>query len=309
LCGTGAMKVRAARIAAWLGVLLALTIVCLLPVVLSANEQQLLGSHVGAAAVPHKYGKALFAFFKKDIVLFCLALWGVISLFESRSALKVTFASWLILAVIIYYWHHPVWSHHVTMLSIPACAMIGIGVDTIYRLLQRCRVKRIIAVMGCFAMVFASAFYSAYVPGHKGKRLVAPWHYSVDREDYAALSVIGKKRGKERTMIASRPMFIFRSKSFTPPSIAVATDKRFVSGLIDAKDIIKEVRSFQPKVVVVSKKWKRKVVKEIEKMLQGRYDVVYDKYHNHRRSVRVYVRKSAADNLNSPGRIRVPQIP
>ena len=112
--------------------------------------------------------------------------------------------------------------------------------------------------------------------------------------DQLATEIIGYYAGPRRTMITSRQMFAFKTKSSVPPHLAVTSNKRFRAGLWSAATIIEDIEKENIEQVVLNDRWKGLVRKEIKEAIQAKYTKVYGDKQN--RKLEIFIRKDIVAN-------------
>lgn len=254
---------------------------------------QLITAHTNPLVeVDHTLGKTLWKFIVNNWMLMLMSAIGCIYAIKNRNLVGVFFGLWLAFASVILFFHHPVWYHHAFLLLMPASVMAGLSACWMTdALMEKGWDKRSASMLAIVSIVLI-AVLSPKISGRRPWELAHPWEYSNNNADQLATEIISYYAGPERTMITSRQMFAFKTKSSVPPHLAVTSNKRFRAGLWSAKTIIEDIEKENIEQVVLNDRWKSFVRKEIKEAIQAKYTRVYGDKKN--RKLEIFVRKDIA---------------
>ncbi|NOR80893.1 MAG: hypothetical protein GQ529_08685 [Methyloprofundus sp.] len=277
------------QVSLWLAAITLSCLFFLLPALLSNDPMQLITSH-STTLQEGKYtlGKALWKFIVNDWGLFFMSIIGLIYAIKNRNPVGVFFGLWFAFALVILFFHYPVWYHHAFLLLIPASVMASLSVHWLTPILTKMGLsKRKTDMVGLIAIVLI-AFSPLLINEKRAKHIIYPREYSKNRADQKATRIINYYAGPEHTMVTSRHMMAFRTKSSVPPSLAVTSVKRYRAGLWSAESVIEEIEKGNIELVVLNRRWKQ-LVRIIKGSIQEKYIRVYSDRRN--RKLEIFVRK------------------
>ncbi len=277
------------RVGGWLCVMAAVALVCFLPVILAEDSSVLIEGHAIASSKSHTLGKKLLHFIKTDWALFGLAGIGLGVSVIRRQTVVVVFALWFLASLVIYYRHYPVWSHHVTMLTIPGAALAGLSTLFLAQQLQRWISRPWVPFASGLLLTIFAAVAVISTDKQRPKEFTKPQHSCKKGRDSRAQQVIEQYVGKTKNMVTARQIFAFNTRANIPPQLAVTSYKRFVAKLLTASEVIDHIYSHRAEIVILSDRWNRSVRDEIKAAILDDYERVYRDKKN--RKLEIHVRR------------------
>jgi len=236
---------RVPAILLWSAVLLASLLLILGVTGALFHLDQLLGNHLQARAVP---GYATLSHTRwltgqpRCWLLYSLALPALWSARLRGSPAVFHCGVWMVTALLVLHFHRPFWSHHALLAAIPAAVLAAV---TLNRAMQRwldphyCRraawgltITSLVAVPICV---------------HRTAEDFAGQQWKFDLVD-----LIRQDSGAGVPIIADDPLFAFRAGVPVDPYLAVFSNKRQSSGLLDEALLGKRLGIIQPVHVLFS---------------------------------------------------------
>lgn len=271
----------------------------LLPLLTSGKAQSLYRAHLAASDVTTPLrgllGEQMVpSFLKDDLGLYVLALIGALGGLLKRQAFTALASLWLFLGLVALWRHHPVWTHHRLLLTVPGALLAGAGVSGLFGGLLETRDRkppraaRLDALRGAVVLSVIGMIYS-YAPG-RFERMLKPPAWSNRRRDTIAEDVIRRYMPDTRYMVSARQMFAFRAGAVIPPNLAVTSTKRFISHLLDADAILHDIDRYEPEQVILTARWPGAVRARIRERLGSRYFRVHQDRQNQRLEIYVPTR-------------------
>ena len=274
----------------WLFAVVAVFSLCSLPAIVNGSLFSLFAPHAKAALRDHTEGKRLVVFSKLHFPLYTTALLGAFASIRERGVTSLLFVSWLFAYIVILFFHHPVWYHHIFLLNLPAAALGGIFFHHLKNLLGRRGHPKRRALAITVAVLAGTLVLSFSLHIIKSGDIIRLYKRAgKDAADRVALEVIKKHQGPERTMVTSCQMLAFSSMSRIPPKLSVTSRKRFFTGHLTASEVVEEIRAWNVEQVVIDKRWNRRIRKKIEEAITTSYKRVFYDKKNHR--LQIFVRK------------------
>ena len=274
----------------WILSLFSITTILLAPVWLSDNPLQLFTSHINIIFDPENpLGISLMKIIKKDKAIFILSSLGLIYAFKERNQGAIFFAIWLLMALIILFYHYPVWYHHAFLILIPASLLAG----SFCNLIEKSLLKKGISSKAAFISVILiiCLVFSLY-PLTKPKRtykIFHPWHMSNDQKDMAVINFIKNFREAGDMIITSRPMYAFQTGKLVPPQLAVTSNKRYYAGLWNEDTVIDQLEKYSINIIILTNKWPKEVLYAVEKSMSDRYIKILEDRENY--DLKLFIKK------------------
>jgi len=287
----------------WAAAFALTALAALSPALFSAHPEQLLQAHVAGRGLTTKWlrlhGSVVVPdFFRAEWPLFGLAAIGLVYALARRRAVGLLFGSWLGVAAAVLLGHYPVWPHHRLLLSVPASALGGLAIGG---LIQESRSLWLRPLGSRGALVAAVAVLLGLTRLGVDYRDLFELPFRSDNErDRRVEAEIRKYAPSTRTMITSRPMYAFRVGLSTPPDLAVTSYKRFVTRLLTAQSILRDVAVYAPEQVLLSSRWSGGIRNQLRDALRRDYHRVYRDRRNH--NVELYVKKEVVETYQRRGR-------
>ena len=251
----------------WISGFLVGTLLIFLPVFSKEIPQQLLSLHLQArAAETPSIPESIYI---NDLPFYLLAFAGSIILLVTRKLRSLPAIVWLIAAVAVIYFHHPVQSSHRLLMVIPAAILVGAGIGALVDFRYRYKWYTL-AIAGI--MLIALGVFS-------GVRFLSPAHWRTGAEPSAFLTqAMSHLDGYEHSKMAtSRQTLAFRAKMLTPPELAVTSMKRFSTGQIDVSDILKAIREQDVAFVFLDSRWPKHIIEPLFQGIRHDYCVVLNR--------------------------------
>lgn len=252
-----------------LGLFLTLAII-VAPDLSQATAEQLIGTHASGRSGMSSSG--IGEFLRDDAFMFGLAAAGMGVAFRSLNIVGLAFSGWLLLAVLGMSSHSPIWYHHILLLSVPASALAGLGLGTA---LGREHGNRFHIAAGAIALTLLLV---AIVYSHPTRlqELIEPRGSMSTSKALAVERSLAPYEERVSTMISSRQIYAFRLGLTMPPNLAVTSLKRFGTGNIDYEDILVELRHFKPDIVLLDKRWPKRLRRRLIRAMGTDYELVYE---------------------------------
>lgn len=264
------------------------------PVLFSNDPIQLITSHSNKLLEGgHPQKNMLWKFILENWIIIFMSVPGVVYSLKIRNLVGTFYGLWWGFALVILFFHHPIWYHHAFLFLIPASVMASLSVYWIVDTLVKKNWNKRKATLLGLSVVLLVAISSLTIYENRARRLIHPWKYSKNSADQLATEVINYYAGPEHTMITSRQMFAFRTKSLVPPSLAVTSIKRHEGGLWDAETVIEKIEKGGIEQVVLNSRWKRPAWL-IKESIQAKYTKVYSDKNN--RELEIFVRNDIVAN-------------
>lgn len=214
-------------------------------------------------------------FLREDPVLYLFAAVGFFTLLLRRNTQLSLFSFWLLLGIASLIDHYPIWPHHRLLLSIPAAALAGIGggaaVDGVvrwFRKLQPAAFQRaILPTLLTGSLLLAPSALLLGFSKDRRAHLLSPPTWSNSEKDWKIYAKFKEQAEDAKLVVASRPLFAFRAGIPVPPELAVTSWKRFRSGQLNQKQVIREIQKSSPEVLLLSTRWPATVRAAVRKEL------------------------------------------
>lgn len=239
------------------------------PALSAGAVDQLIGTHALGQLTrrPEGIGKFLL----DDAFMFSLAAVGIGVTLTSPRALWIAFTGWLLLAAVGLIDHSPLWYHHCLLLTVPASALAGLGLEA---MLHREGSARRGLAGGAVALALLIAG-NLYAHPERLKELTEPPARIGKAQANAVERVLGRYAGRIGSMITSRQIYAFRFDLDIPPDLAVTSEKRFKTKNIDTGDILRRFRSFKPDVVLIDYHWPDSTREALVAAMEADYQRVF----------------------------------
>jgi hypothetical protein len=193
--------------------------------------------------------------------IFALSLIGSFYAIRTRSFTATYLIAWILVGYILLTQLQPIWYHHQLLLTIPACILAAIAVGEGFQTLMHLRALRAIPLRKSIPVVISICSLAAYLylrmlPAINEYRynlpnFRPPTTPPIPRQEM--LAIISDYADETTLMITDRPMFAFRTGIAVPPELAVFSGKRFLTGSLTEKDIIRVIRSTNPEQVALTR--------------------------------------------------------
>jgi hypothetical protein len=193
--------------------------------------------------------------------IFTLSLIGSFYAIRARSFTATYLVAWILVGYILLTQLKPIWYHHQLLLTIPASMLAAIAVGEGFRTLRHLRGLRAMPLRNSFPVAISIFALAAYL---YLRMLPAISEYRYDLPNFRPpttpatprqemLAIISDYADETTLMVTDRPMFAFRTGIAVPPELAVFSGKRFLSGSLTEKDIIRVIRSTNPEQVALTR--------------------------------------------------------
>jgi 4-amino-4-deoxy-L-arabinose transferase-like glycosyltransferase len=236
-----------------------------IPLIGSEGIPQLLGTHLtarGTEALQTWSGDIQIAqSMEKSWPIFVLALVGSFHTIKARSFTATYLIAWILVGYVLLTQLQPIWYHHQLLLTIPACMLASITVGEGLRQLRQLRTLRVMTLRNSFPVAISLFGLAAYLylrlpPSISEYRFDLPNFHppstpATPRQEM--LAMISDYADETTLMITDRPMYAFRTGIAVPPELAVFSGKRFLTGSLTEKDIIRVIRSTNPEQVALTR--------------------------------------------------------
>ena len=157
-------KLFISQVTLWFAAIAISCLFFLLPTLLSNDPMQLITSHSTTLQEGrHTSGKALWKFIANDWVIFFMSIVGLVYAIKNRNPVGLFFGLWLAFALVILYFHYPVWYHHAFLLLIPASVMASLPAHWIANVLIKRRWNKCKADMAGLVAIVLIAFSSLLI--------------------------------------------------------------------------------------------------------------------------------------------------
>jgi hypothetical protein len=248
-----------------------------------ANLSQLLDTHLlarqfgGEASYPG--AQSIYWHLGESWAVLLLAIAGVVITIWRKNWLSLYLAAWAGTALLLLTFHEPVWYHQQLVVTVPAAMLAGIaGGEGIRRLAVSLRLRKLVTASALVAILAAAGF--VYVLAERYPK-VAPElshpAYFLDRADHAPwteqmfLVKMANHAADTRWVVTNLPMYAFRAGLPVPPSLAVMSEKRIVTGELTEAQIIAIIEEVRPEQVLLG----RREFPELEAVLKEDYRLLY----------------------------------
>lgn len=245
----------------------------------------LYAAHADAAKVMEY--SSVWNFYREDALLFSLAALG--ALVTARRSPSARFAiAWMALGTVALARHAPVWDHHRFLISVPAAALVGMGVSRLTHACRRATSFRLATRVATACALGAIGF--GVFQGRLSPLIATQEPRSMTSAMRAGLEAARKHAPHARLAITSNQIFAYRLGLPVPPHLAVTSNKRRQTGGLSDEMIRHTVRTAQPDVVILTNRWGKQLTVPMVKDDLGRaYKRVY--YEKSARELAVYTRK------------------
>ncbi|MBN2717821.1 MAG: hypothetical protein JXX14_18375 [Deltaproteobacteria bacterium] len=215
----------------------------------------------------------LTQFFEDDGILFSLAALGAIRTVVTRNVWTIPWLTWLTVAIVVLYDHHPIWFHHRLLLTFPAAVLAGYATGEMLDVPWPRKIPSwLIAALWCATVALIGHCIHANVESKE-----SDFHVSKQESTAQAgiMDVINSYKKDVKYMVTGRPQYAFRARIPVPPNLAITSIKRFNSKELRASDILRDIKEYNVELVIVSARWKKNIRKKIRRELRSKYDCVY----------------------------------
>ncbi|HSC87982.1 MAG TPA: hypothetical protein VLC09_11950, partial [Polyangiaceae bacterium] len=106
-----------------------------------------------------------------------------------------------------------------------------------------------------------------------------PPAWSNSRKDWELQHEFERYARDARRVAASRPIFAFRAGKPVPAALAVTSWKRFRSDQLSSKQVARELRKYEPEVVLLTSRWPHAVRAAARRELERRHRKAYHSSH------------------------------
>ncbi|MEN9728729.1 MAG: hypothetical protein RL434_3095 [Pseudomonadota bacterium] len=207
------------------------------------HPEQLFGNHWEAKSVPvyaHLSHTAWLAGQPRCWLLYGLALSALRPRLWRTRPLVFYCGTWMVAALLTLHFHRPFWSHHALLPAIPAAPLAAV---TLWGWSQRWlkdahRARLMLAVLLVSLVVIPMAVA-------KTARQFAGQHWK-----WEMLELLRARTTRNTTMITDDPIIAFRAGVPVDPHLAVFSNKRRISGLLDESMVEKRLRLSRPDFVL-----------------------------------------------------------
>lgn len=221
--------------------------------------------------------------------IFALGLIGSIYAIRTRSFTAIYLIAWILVGFVLLTQLKPIWYHHQLLLTIPAALLAAIPIGEVFQAVRSARssetsqlrngivVVVIILTLAIFIFLRLPPTLNEYDSNLPNLR--APTTPATPLQEMLAL--IWDYADETELMVTDRPMFAFRTGIAVPPNLAVFSGKRFLTGMLTEKDIIRVIIATNPEQVALT----RFFMPEVEEHLSDKYSVIYN-YTTHKLFIR-----------------------
>lgn len=221
--------------------------------------------------------------------IFTLGLIGSIYAIRRRCFTAIYLIAWILVGFILLTQLKPIWYHHQLLLTIPATLLAAIPIGEVIQVVRSTRSGEVLPVRSGFivaVIIFTLAVflflrvpptlneYNSNLPNFR-----APTTPATPLQEMLAL--IWDYADETELIVTDRPMFAFRTGIAVPPDLAVFSGKRFLTGMLTERDIIRVIIATNPEQVALT----RFFMPEVEEHLSVNYSVKYD-YTTHKLFIR-----------------------
>jgi len=221
--------------------------------------------------------------------IFALGLIGSIYAIRTRSFTAIYLIAWILVGFVLLTQLKPIWYHHQLLLTIPAALLAAIPIGEVFQAVRSARssetsqlrngivVVVIILTLAVFLFLRLPPTLNEYDSNLPNLR--APTTPATPLQEMLAL--IWDYADETELMVTDRPMFAFRTGIIVPPELAVFSGKRFLTGMLTERDIIRVIIATNPEQVALT----RFFMPEVEEHLSDKYSVIYN-YTTHKLFIR-----------------------
>lgn len=199
----------------------------------------------------------LAGFLQDDAILFTLGAAGALLALRQRRAVPLFFLCWVVVCFLALYDHHPVWTHHRTLLTIPGAWLAGYALGEIAS--PRVEPNRALGGLG-LALITCLVCFS---DRDRLETAAKPQSWSTSATDWRIFEAFSVPAGASRYVAAARPSHAFRSGRPIPPNLAVTSSKRFVTGLLTPSDVAASIEQYHPETILLSERWPTAVRRKV----------------------------------------------
>ncbi len=257
-------------------------VVAFLPLIEAGTLSGLIEAHARSrqAATGGADGvRALRHFLEDDLLLFSLATLGFISAAQKRKTGPLWFGLWFLACFIGLYDHNPVWTHHRTLLTVPAAVLAGYGIGQTWSSSARLPAaeethpansltdRTSMQPLPFFGLILLGTLL-LFSHEDRIEEVTRPESWSNSRMDWRIFETFQKPAQHSTYVAAARPTHAFRANKPIPPNLAVTSSKRFVTGLLSANAVAQEIENYQPETVLISRRWPGSVRAAVRKEIR-----------------------------------------
>ena len=226
---------------------------------------QLVGVHLAAGETKVMQSIAarntVNSYLDDSIALILISLFGAGIAIRSKAWHALYLVAWALAGYLLLLWIVPNWHHHQLLITIPAALLGSIAMGSaVVDLVKRIRLSRLWTLKSMpSAAILLLTFFFAYqrVPlTLKGFSLDLPnfgTYDPADQADFEIVAIMRKYADRTNYLFTDRPMYAFRSGIRVHPSLAVITEKRFVTGELSQKEIYSILIETKPEQVILNR--------------------------------------------------------
>jgi 4-amino-4-deoxy-L-arabinose transferase-like glycosyltransferase len=156
---------------------------------------------------------------------------------------------WVGIALIVLATHAPLWPHHYMLLLLPACWLLGLGIEqTVQKATYRQPLSQLAAIAFLLALSGTLLHLPQMIARSKQQTLV---EFPVECQ--RLIHQLADNSALDQWVITDRPIFAFYANRLIPPPLAVATRKRIATGNLDLADLVAAVKEYHPAVILCSR--------------------------------------------------------
>lgn len=244
------------------------------------NLAQLIAPHLSAREIDvFEITEFPISFYVKAVMeMILLALIGMIIAIVHKSWLTLYPAAWMVTAYILLSYHSPVWSHQQLLVTIPIAILASVAVGDSARFLVRNLKKReadwLAILLRAIPVIVFIQVITVYFP-----RAIAEFelHPQVGiRLTSAEMTVLSKMNDyadQTNWIVTDLPIYAFRIQKPVPPTLAVFSRKRILTGNLMETDVIEAILEYQPEQVMLG----RFELPSVREYLDGNYRQVHER--------------------------------
>ncbi len=193
-------------------------------------------------------------FLRESLPLFVLAAIGSVFAIIAKNWGSLYLTAWTILAYITLLWQIPVWYHHQLLVTIPTAMLAGVTIgQSIDTSLQLFRTKGISVWLVSLAIISMALLIFVLVERVPETMQEFSTPDTLLERERMFLVRSSNHAAETEWFVTDTPMYAFRIKASVPPSLAVFSDKRILTGGLSEEQILVAIAAYRPEQVFIGR--------------------------------------------------------